>query len=116
MSKSIKEKKSTKTKEMDEETRKELYYELRELDEEIKLREHKVDLYSYYQSGLFLNDQIPFNLNELPDVFTRFRKEIESREVKPIKPSPINQKIKTIKSWVYLTFRIHLLVQEECVC
>jgi prefoldin alpha subunit len=36
MSKSIKEKKSTKTKEMDEETRKELYYELRELDEEIK--------------------------------------------------------------------------------
>ena len=71
-----------------------------ELDEEIRLREHKVDLYSYYQSGLFLNDQIPFNLNELPDVFTNFRKEIESRGVKPIKPSPINQKIKTIKSIV----------------
>ena len=71
-----------------------------ELDEEIRLREHKVDLYSYYQSGLFLDDQIPFNLNELPDVFTNFRKEIESRGVKPIKPSPINQKIKTIKSIV----------------
>jgi deoxyribodipyrimidine photo-lyase len=64
------------------------------------LRGHKVDLYSYYQSGLFLNDQIPFNLNELPDVFTKFRKEIESREVKPIKPSLINQRINAIKSIV----------------
>ena len=49
---------------------------------------------------MFLNDQIPFNLNELPDVFTKFRKEIESREVKPIKPSPINQRINAIKSIV----------------
>ena len=71
-----------------------------ELNEEIRLRGHKVDLYSYYQSGLFLNDQIPFNLNELPDVFTKFRKEIESRGVKPIKPSPINQRINAIKSIV----------------
>ena len=71
-----------------------------ELDEELRLRGHKVNLCSYYQSGLFLNDQIPFNLKELPDVFTKFRKEIESREVKPIKPAPINQKIKTIKSIV----------------
>ena len=46
-----------------------------ELDEEIRLRERKIELYSYYQSGLFLNDQIPFHLNDLPDVFTNFRKE-----------------------------------------
>ena len=69
-----------------------------ELDEEVRLRERKIELYSYYQSGLFLNNQIPFHLNDLPDVFTNFRKEIESRRVKPIKPSPINQKINTITS------------------
>ena len=68
--------------------------------QEIRLRGHKVDLYSYYQSGLFLNDQIPIYLKELPDVFTKFRKEIESREVKPIKPSLINQRINAIKSIV----------------
>ena len=69
-----------------------------ELDEEIKLREHKIKLYSYYQSGLFLNEQIPFHLNDLPDVFTNFRKVIELQDVKPIKPSPINQKINAITS------------------
>jgi len=71
-----------------------------ELDEEKRLRDHKIDLYSLYQSGLFLNDQIPFHLNDLPDVFTKFRKDIELRNINPIKPSLVNEKINAIISIV----------------
>ena len=69
-----------------------------ELDEEIRLRQSKIDLHTTYQSGLFFNDQIPFELSNLPDIFTNFRKEIEAKKIKPDKPLTINQKINEIKS------------------
>jgi len=69
-----------------------------ELDEEIRLRQNKIDLNTTYQSGLFFNDQIPFGLGDLPDVFTNFRKEIESKRIKPDRPLTIDKKINEIKS------------------
>ena len=69
-----------------------------ELVEEKKLRQHKIDLHTTYQSGLYLTDQIPFSLDELPDVFTSFRKQIELKKVKPNKPLSINERINRIKS------------------
>ena len=69
-----------------------------ELDEEIRLRQSKIDLHTTYQSGLFFNDQIPFELSNLPDIFTNFRKEIEAKKIKPDKPLTIDQKINEIKS------------------
>ena len=69
-----------------------------ELVEEKKLRQHKIDLHTTYQSGLYLTDQIPFSLDELPDVFTSFRKQIELKKIKPNKPLSINERINRIKS------------------
>lgn len=69
-----------------------------ELDEEKRLIDHKIDLLSIYQSGLYLNDQIPFTFSDLPDVFTQFRKKIELSGVKPIKPALLSKKIRNVKS------------------
>ena len=69
-----------------------------ELNEEKRLIDYNIDLISTYQSGLYLNDQIPFTISDLPDVFTHFRKKIELSGVKPIKPALLSKKIRDVKS------------------
>jgi len=58
----------------------------------------KIDVVTYFQSSLFVENQLPFDMNDLPDVFTDFRKTIEHKNIKPNKPVSILEKIFKIKS------------------
>jgi len=57
-----------------------------------------INVLSLWQSSLFMKDQLPFGINELPNVFTDFRKAIESRGIKPNKPLRLSKKIFNIDS------------------
>ena len=58
----------------------------------------KIDVVTYFQSSLFVENQLPFDMNDLPDVFTDFRKTIEHKNIKPNKPVSLTKKIFKIKS------------------
>ena len=58
----------------------------------------KIDVVTYFQSSLFIENQLPFDMNDLPDVFTDFRKTIEHKNIKPNKPVSLTKKIFKIKS------------------
>jgi deoxyribodipyrimidine photo-lyase len=57
-----------------------------------------IDVCSLWQSSLFMQDQLPFGIKELPNVFTDFRKRIELRDIKPHKPVSISKNIFNIDS------------------
>ena len=73
----------------------EAYEELRQIKQ---LKERGIDVFPLWQSSLFMKEQVPFSIEELPDVFTEFRKAIELRDIKPNKPSNLSEKILSIKS------------------
>jgi len=58
----------------------------------------KIDVVTYFQSSLFIKNQLPFDMIDLPDVFTDFRKTIEHKNIKPNKPVSLTKKIFKIKS------------------
>ena len=62
------------------------------------LRNIEIDVVTYFQSSLFLKNQLPFDMKDLPDVFTDFRKTIEHKNIKPNKPVNLPKKIFKIKS------------------
>ncbi|MDC6484882.1 DASH family cryptochrome [Methylophilaceae bacterium] len=57
-----------------------------------------INIVPYFHSSLFLENQLPFEINKLPDIFTDFRKAIEYEEIKPNKPSILSKKISNIES------------------
>ena len=62
------------------------------------LGDDKIDVITYFQSSLFIKNQLPFDINDLPNVFTDFRKALEQQNVKPNKPVSLPKKIFNIVS------------------
>jgi len=52
-----------------------------------------INVLSLWQSSLFMQDQLPFSIKELPNIFTDFRKAIELKGIKPNKPVRLSKKI-----------------------
>ena len=68
-------------------------------DKQVKLLgKEEIDVVTYFQSSLFIKNQLPFNINDLPDVFTDFRKALEYQNLKPNKPVSLSKKIFNIVS------------------
>jgi len=61
------------------------------------LRNMKINVVTYFQSSLFKKNQLPFDMKDLPDVFTDFRKTIEHKNIKPTQPVSLPKKIFKIK-------------------
>ena len=57
------------------------------------LKAQGINVNSLWQSSLFSNDQLPFDINDLPNVFTNFRKAIELSGIKPNKPVNTPEKL-----------------------
>jgi len=57
-----------------------------------------INICSLWQSSLFMQEQLPFSVKELPNIFTDFRKAIELTGIKPNKPVSISKKIFNIDS------------------
>jgi len=74
-----------------------IYCESINAPDEIKqiefLEDKKINVLSFYHSSLFMQDQLPFSVKELPNVFTDFRKAVELGEVKPNKPVNLSRNI-----------------------
>lgn len=68
--------------------------------EEIKqtelLKQFGVSVKSFFQSSLINIKQLPFDIKNMPDVFTNFRKVIELEEIKPNHPEKISDNIKNV--------------------
>ena len=58
----------------------------------------KINVVTYFQSSLFKKSQLPFDMKDLPDVFTDFRKIIEHKNIKPTQSTSLPKKIFKIKS------------------
>ena len=58
------------------------------------IKELGVNLYSYYQSSMYMPHQLPFDIKDLPDVFTHFRKNIETTGIVPEEPIALSGQIK----------------------
>ena len=56
-----------------------------------------VKVTSIFQSSLFTINQLPFDLDKLPDVFTKFRKIIESQDIQPLSPVDISNNIVNVR-------------------
>jgi len=65
-----------------------------EQEKERSIKELGVTLYSYFQSSLYMTHQLPFEIKELPDVFTQFRRSIEIKNIIPEDPKVLSLKIK----------------------
>lgn len=52
-----------------------------------------INVNSLWQSSLFSNHQLPFDINDLPNVFTNFRKAVELSGIKPNKPVNTPEKL-----------------------
>ena len=78
-----------------------IYCELINAPDEIKqiklLEDMKINVVSFFHSSLFMQNQLPFSVAELPNIFSDFRKAIESGEVKPNEPVSISKNIFNIK-------------------
>jgi deoxyribodipyrimidine photo-lyase len=69
-----------------------------ENNQEELIRRMKINIVPYFHSALFFENQLPFGINELPDIYTDFRKAIEFNGTKPDKPSSLPKKIFNIES------------------
>ena len=73
--------------------------EVYEETKQIELLEREgVNVSCFWQSSLFMKHQLPFSIEEIPNVFTEFRKKIEDEGITPNKPINISKKIASIKS------------------
>ena len=57
------------------------------------LNEMKISVYPFWQSSLFMQDQLPFIIKKLPNIFTNFRKAIELQDIKPNEPITFSKNI-----------------------
>ena len=57
------------------------------------LRNIEINVITYFQSSLFKKNQLPFDLEGLPNVFTDFRKALEHLDIKPDIPVSLPKKI-----------------------
>ena len=65
--------------------------------EQIKaLNKFDVNIKSTFQSSLFNISQLPFDIKNMPDVFTKFRKSMELEKIEPNNPEPLSDNIKNI--------------------
>jgi len=68
--------------------------EVYEETKQIELLEREgVNVSYFWQSSLFMKHQLPFSIEEIPNVFTEFRKKIEDTGIAPNKPINISKKI-----------------------
>jgi deoxyribodipyrimidine photo-lyase len=52
------------------------------------LRNAGVTVHTHWQSSLFLPQQLPYSMDQLPDVFSTFRRKLEYSAVRPHTPQP----------------------------
>lgn len=64
-----------------------------EIDEELKIKQSGLEVVSIWQSSMLDINELPFNLENMPDVFTQFRKVVESSNIKPNNPQSRPTKI-----------------------
>jgi len=68
-----------------------------EENEQIKaLKKLNVNIKSIFQSSLFNVKQLPFDIKNMPDVFTKFRKCMELEKIEPNNPEQLSDNIKNI--------------------
>ena len=70
------------------------------------LNEMKISVYPFWQSSLFMQDQLPFIIKKLPNIFTNFRKAIELQDIKPNEPITFSKNIFNIGPVIDWVFRI----------
>jgi deoxyribodipyrimidine photo-lyase len=79
-----------------------IYCESIKAPDEIKqielLKDMKINILAVWHSSLFMQDQLPFNVKELPNAFTDFRKAIELGDIKPSEPVYLSSNIFKVKA------------------
>ena len=69
-----------------------------EEEEEIdELKNNHLIIKTIWDSSLYFIEQLPFDIKEMPNTFSSFRKKIESALIKPNRPCSILEKIKIIR-------------------
>jgi len=69
-----------------------------EINQIEQLKKQKIKIELIWDSSLYCIDQLPFDITDLPDSFTAFRKKIESKKIIPNEPIGFNEdKLKKIK-------------------
>jgi len=61
------------------------------------LRDMNINVNQIWQSSLYSQKQLPFSLEELPNIFSVFRRAIESNEIKPNDPNTLTKEISHVK-------------------
>lgn len=60
------------------------------------LKKFDVNIKSIFQSSLFNVKQLPFDIKNMPNVFTKFRKSMELEKIEPNNPEQLSDNIKNI--------------------
>lgn len=64
-----------------------------EQDEEISIRSLGIPVETFWQSSMIDLKELPFDLKNMPDIFTEFRKLIESKKIIVKAPTPLPEKL-----------------------
>lgn len=64
-----------------------------ELDEEISIRSLGIPVETFWQSSMIDLSELPFDQKNMPDIFTEFRKLIESKKIIVKAPTPTPEKL-----------------------
>ena len=64
-----------------------------EQDEEISIRSLGIPVETFWQSSMIELNELPFDLKNMPDIFTEFRKLIESKKIVVKAPTPLPEKL-----------------------
>ena len=67
-----------------------------EQEKEKSIKELGVTIHAHFQSSLYMPEHLPFELKDLPDVFTQFRNKIEAEGIVPKEPVVLSERIKEI--------------------
>lgn len=63
-----------------------------------ELKKSHIPIKTFWDSSLFYISQLPFEINQIPNSFSSFRKVIEADSIQPERPFALSKKIKSIKS------------------
>jgi len=67
-----------------------------EQEKEKSIMELGVTIHAHFQSSLYMPEDLPFKVNDLPDTFTQFRNKIEAEGIVPEDPVVLSERIKEI--------------------
>lgn len=71
-----------------------------------ELKKIGIEIVEIWNSSLYFQEQLPFKIDKLPDVFTHFRKNIEITKIEPLAPEKLNPKLSNIPKVKY-EFKSH---------